>query len=124
MRKYLCKAEVKDLLDSVTYTRKKIIKADSGWEALETFINELNLCMDIEFDDLRFEDLGPTGIFIDATRESYAPDCDTITVKELIDILSDFDPDSKVFTRDSSGICSIYGRINENLIEEESCEDE
>ena len=63
-------------------------------------------------------------IYIEGKRNGYAPDqCGkTLTVGELIAILSDFDEDTPIYLRNDNGY--TYGSITELDIEEVFDEDE
>ena len=63
-------------------------------------------------------------LFINANRNGYVPSqCGrTLTVGELIDLLSDFDEDSPVYLKHDNGY--TYGSIEEYDFEEELEEEE
>ena len=63
-------------------------------------------------------------ITLEAKKEGYAPDqCgSTMTVQELIDYLSDFDPESKIYCSNDNGY--TYGSINCYSINEKYEDDE
>lgn len=63
-------------------------------------------------------------LFIDAERTGYAPDQirRTMTVQELINVLSDFDPETPVYLRHDGGY--TYGGITLENFEEDWGEDE
>ena len=61
-------------------------------------------------------------IIIDAAREAYGmEDVRTMTVGELISILEDLDPDSKIILSHDRGY--TYGGIREEMIQEEESEE-
>ena len=57
-----------------------------------------------------------TNVYIDSRRDGYSPSqChDTMTVGELIDILSQYDEDQPVYIRNDNGY--TYGNITERTI--------
>lgn len=57
-------------------------------------------------------------LFIDAERTGYAPDQirRTMTVQDLINVLSDFDPEAEVYLRHDGGY--TYGGITLESFEE------
>ena len=57
-----------------------------------------------------------TNVYIDSRRDGYSPrQChDTMTVGELIDILSQYDEDQPVYIRNDNGY--TYGNITERTI--------
>ena len=59
-----------------------------------------------------------TNVYIDSRRDGYSPSqChDTMTVGELIDILSQYDEDQPVYIRNDNGY--TYGSITERDIED------
>jgi len=63
-------------------------------------------------------------LFIEGRRQGYAPDqiSNTMTVRELIDWLEQFDEDEKVMLKNDNGY--TYGSITESSFEEEELEDE
>lgn len=65
-----------------------------------------------------------TNVFIDGKREGYSPEqCgNTLTVGELIELLQDYDEDSKIFISNDNGY--IYGSIRYDNINETPWEDE
>ena len=60
-----------------------------------------------------------TNVYIDSRRDGYSPSqChDTMTVGELIDILSQYDEDQPVYIRNDNGY--TYGGITEGRFEED-----
>ena len=63
-------------------------------------------------------------VFLNTNRTGYSPDqiYQTLTVQEIIDIFSGFDPDAKVYFRNDNGY--TYGSISYQDINEEWKEDE
>lgn len=58
-------------------------------------------------------------IYFDTNRIAYSPDqiIDTLTVQDIIDIFSEFDPDARVYFRNDGGY--TYGNISRQDIEED-----
>jgi hypothetical protein len=65
-----------------------------------------------------------TRVFIEGTRNGYNPNqCGrTMTVKELIEYLEQFDEDAKIYLKNDNGY--TYGSINDYNIEEEYIDEE
>ena len=65
-----------------------------------------------------------TKLFIEGRRNGYAPDqCgNTMTVKEMIEWLEQFDEDTEIFLKNDNGY--TYGSITESSFQEEEIEDE
>lgn len=65
-----------------------------------------------------------SNIYLDTHRSGYGIDQihKTLTVEELIEILSEFDPNAKVYFRNDGGY--TYGEISESDIEEEWDDDD
>lgn len=65
-----------------------------------------------------------TALFIKGRRNGYGPDqCGrTMTVGDLIEYLSQFDEDTKVYLKNDGGY--TFGSIDERSFEEASSEDE
>lgn len=64
-----------------------------------------------------------TNVIIDATREGYSTEQvrNTMTVKELIDILSEYDDDAKVYLSHDNGY--TYGGIRYGSFSEQETEE-
>lgn len=82
-------------------------------EAIDNWINELEKLAYEAWEEAncRKENNMKNALFINGNRDGYSPDqCySTLTVEELIDILSDFDPDAEVFLNNDNGY--TYGSI-------------
>lgn len=63
-------------------------------------------------------------VYLDTTRSGYGPDqCpQTLTVREMIELLEELDPDAEVFLRNDGGY--TYGHITRDAFEEDWNEDE
>lgn len=64
-----------------------------------------------------------TNVIIEAAREGYSPEQvrNTMTVKELIEILSDYDEDAKVYLSHDDGY--TYGGIRYGSFSEQETEE-
>lgn len=64
-----------------------------------------------------------TNVIIEAAREGYSPEQvrNTMTVKELIEILSDYDEDAKVYLSHDNGY--TYGGIRYGSFSEQETEE-
>lgn len=64
-----------------------------------------------------------TNVIIEAARECYSPEQvrNTMTVKELIEILSDYDEDAKVYLSHDNGY--TYGGIRYGSFSEQETEE-
>ena len=86
-----------------------------GYKMNENILNESVISKDLS--KSLCESVGPA-ILIEAEREGYDPEqCEnTMTVKELIEVLSDYSGDTKVYISNDNGY--TYGSIKRNSIRE------
>ena len=136
MRKYLVKALVTQYTHgpitgayhviSTNYETETIL-ANGVDEAYNLFVDimKYKFDWDTECDDFMVRDLGPADVYInsdpyaDNIRSDYVPDgLDTMTVGELIDALSKFDKDAKVYLKNEKEIWNVFRGLAEYDIEE------
>lgn len=82
----------------------------------EKFVKEYGKVEYADIDDIRCHRIGPADVFLSATIDMYTPKIgDTITVGELIEYLEHtFDPASRIYLANYSGIVPVYGDITED----------
>ena len=136
MREYRVRAEITELeYDAETglyigihakyYVTHDVLAnyEDEACEIFQDMVNTENE-YDLEFDDFMLEDLGPGDVYIQADFTDNLR-CDyetnnvpTITVGELIECLSKFDKDAKVYLRNDNEIWNVFRGIQKYDIEE------
>lgn len=126
MRKYKVTAEIAEVVDESTVRLsddnivENIILANDEWDARNKFFDAIEYVYGkVEIYNIHCEDIGPSDTYLFGVFDSYKPNKSTITVGELIKILEDFDPDSKLYLVNNQGLFTTYGVLKDTSVYEE-----
>ena len=126
MRKFRCIAVVmewvgNDIIEK--WDAEEFIVAEDEVEAKHKFLDGIeeqyeNHDVELDIDDINIWDMGPADLVLSVRLMSYSALGDTMTAGELCRYLDEnFDPDTKIYFGEYSGMVATYGYINEDCFE-------
>ena len=120
MRKFRCSAVVMEWIGNDIIEKWEAVDciiADDEWEAENQFTEGIRDKYEygekeLDIDDIKAEDVGAADLLLTVKLVDYVRMGETMTVGELCQYLDEnFDPDSKIYLTDYSGMVARFGYI-------------
>lgn len=124
--RYLVKADItewvgNDIIEK--WKAEEVVVAENEWNAMDMFTDGIYEQYgtdekEIDVDDIKAKKLGPADVFLRAEVDAYVTGIlDTITVGDLIELLKEFDEESKIYLVDYFRPQPVYGAIATDSLE-------